>query len=164
MVRNSLPNATFIGFTGTPIDTKDKSTQEIFGSYIDIYDITQAVMDKATKPIYYESRVVKLSLDDKVLKQIDEAYAEMSPNAEEYQIEKSKKDLAKLEEILSTEKTISTLVKDIVTHYSDNRSQILSGKAMIVAYFTPQSFANFTTDGSKFFSIRRLTSHLFAIL
>lgn len=137
MVRNSLPNATFIGFTGTPIDTKDKSTQEIFGSYIDIYDITQAVMDKATKPIYYESRVVKLSLDDKVLKQIDEAYAEMSPNAEEYQIEKSKKDLAKLEEILSTEKTISTLVKDIITHYSDNRSQILSGKAMIVAYSRP---------------------------
>ena len=137
IVRNSLPNATFIGFTGTPIDTKDKSTQEIFGSYIDIYDITQAVMDKATKPIYYESRVVKLSLDDKVLKQIDEAYAEMAPNAEEYQIEKSKKDLAKLEEILSTEKTISTLVKDIVTHYSDNRSQILSGKAMIVAYSRP---------------------------
>lgn len=137
MVRNSLPNATFIGFTGTPIDNKDKSTQEVFGSYIDIYDITQAVLDKATKPIYYESRVVKLSLDEKVLKQIDDAYAEMAPNAEEYQIEKSKRDLAKLEEILSSEKTISTLVHDILTHYTETREQILTGKAMIVAYSRP---------------------------
>jgi len=134
MVRNNLPNATFIGFTGTPIDTKDKSTQEIFGSYIDVYDITQAVLDKATKPIYYESRVVKLSLDDKILKQIDNAYEEMSPNVEEYQIEKSKKDFAKLEEILSSGKTIKTLVADILKHYTETRSQLLTGKAMIVAY------------------------------
>lgn len=137
MVRNSLPNATFIGFTGTPIDSKDKSTQEVFGSYIDIYDITQAVQDNATKPIYYESRVVKLSLDENVLKQIDDAYAEMAPNAEEYQIEKSKRDLAKLEEILSSEKTISTLVADILKHYTETRAQILTGKAMIVAYSRP---------------------------
>lgn len=137
MVRNSLPNATFIGFTGTPIDTKDKSTQEVFGSYIDIYDITQAVLDNATKPIYYESRVVKISLDDKVLKQIDEAYDEMSYNAEEYQIEKSKKDFAKLEEILSSDKTISTLCADILKHYKETRAQLLSGKAMIVAYSRP---------------------------
>ena len=137
MVRNSLPNATFIGFTGTPIDSKDKSTQEVFGSYIDIYDITQAVQDNATKPIYYESRVVKLSLDENVLKQIDDAYAEMAPNAEEYQIEKNKRDLAKLEEILSSEKTISTLVADILKHYTETRAQILTGKAMIVAYSRP---------------------------
>ena len=137
MVRNSLPNATFIGFTGTPIDSKDKSTQEVFGSYIDIYDITQAVQDNATKPIYYESRVLKLSLDENVLKQIDDAYAEMAPNAEEYQIEKSKRDLAKLEEILSSEKTISTLVADILKHYTETRAQILTGKAMIVAYSRP---------------------------
>ena len=68
VIRNSLPNATYIGFTGTPISTKDKSTREVFGDYIDIYDMTQAVEDGATRPVYYESRVLKLKLDEQTLK------------------------------------------------------------------------------------------------
>ncbi len=137
LVRNSLPNATFIGFTGTPIDNTDRSTQEVFGNYIDIYDITQAVLDNATKPIFYENRVVKISLDEKVLEQIDKEYEVMNETAEDYHIERSKKQFAKLEELLSKEKTIETLCADILNHYKDNRSYLLTGKAMIVAYSRP---------------------------
>ena len=71
IIRNSLPNATYIGFTGTPISSKDRSTREVFGEYIDIYDMTQAVEDGATRPVYYESRVIKLNLDESTLKLID---------------------------------------------------------------------------------------------
>ncbi len=78
-VRDALPNASFIGFTGTPIDTvDDRSTQEIFGEYIDIYDMTQSVEDEATRPIFYESRVMKLNLDKQVLDRIDAEYEEMA--------------------------------------------------------------------------------------
>ena len=133
LVRNSLPNATFIGFTGTPIDLEDRSTVEVFGNYIDVYDITQAVADKATKPIFYENRVIKLSLDDEVLTQIDDEYEIIRQDAEEYHIEKSKKQLGTLEALLSRDKTINTLCEDITKHYGDRR-HILTGKAMIVAY------------------------------
>ena len=72
IIRNTLPNATYIGFTGTPISLKDRSTREVFGDYIDVYDMTQAVEDGATRPVYYESRVIKLNLDQDTLKLIDQ--------------------------------------------------------------------------------------------
>lgn len=137
VIRNSLPNATYIGFTGTPISSVDKSTREVFGDYIDIYDMTQAVEDGATRPVYYESRVVNLQLDENVLKLIDKEYDIMAHNADEEVIEKSKKELGKLEAVLGNDKTIDSLVRDIIDHYESNRQYLLTGKAMIVAYSRP---------------------------
>ncbi len=130
-VRNSLPNATYIGFTGTPISSNDKCTQEVFGNYIDIYDMTQAVEDGATRPIYYESRVVKLNLDDETLRLIDTIYDEA--NAEPSVIAQSKRELGRIDAILGNDDTISSLVNDIIDHYENNREHLLTGKAMIVA-------------------------------
>ena len=134
IIRNTLPNATYIGFTGTPISAKDRSTREVFGDYIDIYDMTQAVEDGATRPVYYESRVIKLNLDETTLKLIDKEYDLMALNADDEVIEKSKRDLGKIEAVLGNEKTINSLVCDILAHYEDNRENLLTGKAMIVAY------------------------------
>lgn len=133
-LRDALPNATYIGFTGTPISSKDKSTREIFGNYIDIYDMTQSVEDKATVPIYYEDRVVNLKLDNDILHEIDDKYDELAMNAQNSDIEKSKKELSRMEVILGSKETINTLVDDILKHYEENREYLLTGKAMIVAY------------------------------
>ena len=139
IIRNSLPKATYIGFTGTPISLKDRSTKEVFGDYIDIYDMTQAVADGATRPVYYESRVIKLKLDPEILKQIDDEYRRMAEEdeAEEEVIEASKKRLSKMETILGDDKTINSLVCDILDHYENYRENLLTGKAMIVAYSRP---------------------------
>lgn len=137
IIRDSLPNATFIGFTGTPISSADRNTTEVFGKYIDIYDMTQAVEDGATKPVYYESRVVKLNLDEDTLKIIDDEYDLMASNADEVIIEKSKKKLGQMEAILGNDSTIDSLVNDIIYHYEENREHLLTGKAMIVAYSRP---------------------------
>lgn len=134
IIRDSLPNATFIGFTGTPISAKDRSTREVFGEYIDIYDMTQAVEDGATRPVYYESRVVKLKLDEATIKLIDTEYDIMAQNADEGVIEQSKHELSRMEAILGNENTINTLVTDILDHYENNRADLLTGKAIIVAY------------------------------
>ena len=134
IIRDSLPNASYIGFTGTPISREDRSTIEVFGDYIDIYDMTQAVEDGATRPVYYESRVIKLKLDDKVLAQIDAEYDFLAQNADEEVIEKSKHELGKMEELLGNEKTINSLVDDILDHYENERQYLYTGKAMIVAY------------------------------
>lgn len=134
IIRESLPNATYIGFTGTPIAAKDRSTMEVFGHYIDVYDMTQAVADGATRPIYYESRVMHLKLDEDVLHRIDAEYDLMAESAESYAIEKSKKELCQMESILGAEQTIVALCKDIIHHYEQNRQQELTGKAMMVAY------------------------------
>lgn len=134
IIRNSLPNATYIGFTGTPISSKDRSTREVFGDYIDIYDMTQAVEDGATRPVYYESRVIKLNLDEATLRLIDTEYDIMSANADEEVIEKSKRELGQMEAILGNDNTINSLVSDILDHYENNRENLLTGKAMIVAY------------------------------
>lgn len=136
-VRNSLPNATYIGFTGTPISQKDRSTREVFGDYIDVYDMTQAVADGATRPVFYESRVINLKLDEATLRRIDEEYDSMAAEAEEYAIEKSKHELGRLDSILGADDTISSLVEDIVRHYEDYRQFEQTGKAMIVAYSRP---------------------------
>lgn len=137
VIRNTLPNATYIGFTGTPIYSKDRSTREVFGDYIDIYDMTQAVEDGATRPVYYESRVIKLNLDEATLRLIDTEYDIMSANADEEVIEKSKRELGHMEAILGNDNTINSLVGDILDHYENNRENLLTGKAMIVAYSRP---------------------------
>lgn len=137
IIRNSLPNATYIGFTGTPISKKDRNTQEVFGNYIDIYDMTQAVEDGATRPVYYESRVVKLNLDKETLKKIDDEYDLMAQNADPEVIEASKKKLGQMEAILGNDNTIHSLVNDIIDHYENYRENLLTGKAMIVAYSRP---------------------------
>lgn len=137
IIRNTLPNATYIGFTGTPISSKDRSTREVFGDYIDIYDMTQSVEDGATRPVYYESRVIKLKLDDETLKKIDDEYDLMAQNADAEVIEQSKRKLAQMEAILGNDNTIDSLVNDILEHYENNRQHLLTGKAMIVAYSRP---------------------------
>ena len=134
LVRKSLPNATYIGFTGTPISKNDKDTQEIFGEYIDIYDMSQAVEDGATKPVYYENRVINLGLNSDILKRIDDKYEELAENANEYDIERSKRDLSRLEQVIGSDECIDTLVHDIIHHYETTRKDLLTGKAMIVAY------------------------------
>lgn len=134
IIRNCLPNATYVGFTGTPISMKDRSTREVFGDYIDVYDMTQAVEDGATRPVYYESRVIKLKLDEATLKLIDAEYDLMAANADAEVVEKSKKQLGQMEAILGNDKTIDSLVCDILDHYENNRANLLTGKAMIVAY------------------------------
>ena len=137
IIRNNLPNATYIGFTGTPISSKDRSTREVFGDYIDIYDMTQAVEDGATRPVYYESRVVKLQLDAETLRLIDEEYDHMAENADVGVVEKSKHDMGQMEAILGADTTIESLVNDILNHYENYRAHELTGKAMIVAYSRP---------------------------
>lgn len=136
-IRNALPNATYIGFTGTPISRADKSTREVFGNYIDIYDMTQSVEDGATVPIHYESRVAKIGLDEDVLDEIDQRYEELALEAEEHAIEKSKKQLSKMEILLGDSVVLDDVCNDIIKHYEDNRQYELSGKAMIVAYSRP---------------------------
>ena len=134
IIRDSLPNATYIGFTGTPIAAKDRNTREVFGDYIDIYDMTQAVEDGATRPVYYESRVIKLKFDEATLHLIDQEYDIMANNADPEVVEKSKKELGKMEAVLGNDATIDSLVNDILDHYENYRADLLTGKAMVVAY------------------------------
>ena len=137
IIRNSLPNASYIGFTGTPISAADRSTREVFGEYIDIYDMTQAVEDGATRPVYYESRVIKLKLDQETLQLIDTEYDAAAQRTDEYVIEKSKHELARMEVLLGSDEAIDSLVRDIIEHYEGNRACLLTGKAMVVAYSRP---------------------------
>ena len=137
VVRKALPNASYIGFTGTPIALEDRNTREIFGDYIDVYDMTQSVEDESTKPVYYESRVVALHLDENALGRIDDAYREFADRADEATVQKSKHDLGGLDAIFDTPETIDALCRDIVEHYEENRADVLAGKALIVAYSRP---------------------------
>lgn len=137
-IRNSLPHASYIGFTGTPISDKDRDTREIFGDDIDVYDMTQAVNDGATRPVYYESRVIKLKLNDEVLAQIDAEYDKLrEEGASETDLEENKKEMSHMDALLGNDATINDLVNDIITHYEDNRQHICCGKAMLVAYSRP---------------------------
>lgn len=130
-IRDSLPNAAFIGFTGTPIEFDDRSTVEVFGDYIDIYDMTQAVEDGATVPIYYENRAAKIKLNEELLKKIDAEYEKLASEATETAIEKSKEDLSTIEVIVGSKERLNLLADDIIAHYED-RQYVLTGKAMIV--------------------------------
>lgn len=136
-VRQALPNASYIGFTGTPVETEDRSTREVFGDYVDVYDMTQSVDDDATRPVYYESRVVALKLDEDVLERIDDEYARIADSTDELAVERSKHDLAALDSVLGAPETVDSLCRDIVTHYEENRADEQAGKALIVAYSRP---------------------------
>ena len=131
-LRDGLPNATFIGFTGTPIDAKDKSTRQVFGDYIDVYDLTQAVDDGATVKVLYEPRLAKVELPTDTLGELDEAFAEATSGTEEEAQERLKARWAQVEAIVGSEKRLKELAADIVTHW-ERRKEALAGKAMIVA-------------------------------
>ncbi len=130
-LRDALPNASFIGFTGTPIEFEDKNTRAIFGDYIDIYDIEQAVKDKRTVRIYYESRLVKLDIDPEEKKKIDEEFEEVTETEEEHRKEKLKGKWARLEAVVGAERRMKLIAQDIVHHFQ-KREEIMQGKAMIV--------------------------------
>lgn len=135
LMRDALPNASFIGFTGTPISDRDRDTQEVFGDYIDIYDMTQSVRDHATVRVYYESRAMKLKLDQAVLAELDAEFINLDDaGITDIQVEKTKRNLSRLEAVLGAEQTIDSLVKDILYHYTAFRQDQVSGKAMIVAF------------------------------
>jgi type I restriction enzyme R subunit len=130
-LRDSLPNASFIGFTGTPIEKTDANTRAVFGDYISIYDIQRAVADKATVPIYYENRVAKLGLNESELPQIDKEFEEITEGEELTRKEKLKTKWAALEALVGSEKRIALIAADLVKHY-ERRLEAMEGKAMIV--------------------------------
>jgi len=135
LMREALPNASFIGFTGTPVSDRDRDTQEVFGNYIDIYDMTQSVRDGATLPVYYESRAMRLKLNADILEQLDAEFTNLdTAGVTDAQLEKTKHELSRLEEVLGAPETINSLVDDILLHYTSYREQELTGKVMIVAY------------------------------
>ncbi|WP_427339966.1 HsdR family type I site-specific deoxyribonuclease [Caloranaerobacter sp. DY30410] len=130
-MRDALPNASFIGFTGTPIELADKNTPAVFGDYIDIYDMIRAVEDGTTVKIYYESRIAKLDLPEEMKPVIDEEYEEITEYQEYSEREKLKSKWSRLEALVGAEKRIKLIAKDIVEHF-EKRQQALFGKAMIV--------------------------------
>jgi len=130
-IRDALPGATFIGFTGTPIELTDKNTRHVFGDYISIYDIRRAVEDKATVPIYYENRLAKIDLDEKERPKIDPRFEEVTEGEEIEKKESLKSKWAALEAVVGTEKRLSLIARDIVDHF-EQRQTALDGKAMIV--------------------------------
>ena len=130
-LRDALPNASFIGFTGTPIEKTDANTRAVFGDYISIYDIQRAVADKATVPIYYESRISKLSLNAAELPKIDEEFEEITEGEELTKKEKLKTKWAALEALVGDPKRIALVAADLVAHF-EKRVEAMDGKAMIV--------------------------------
>ena len=130
-MRDALPKASFVGFTGTPIELKDANTRAVFGDYISIYDIQRAVEDEATVPIYYESRLAKLDIDESMRPTIDPEFEEATEGEEVERKEKLKTRWAQLEAIVGAEKRLRLVAKDIVAHF-EQRLEALNGKAMIV--------------------------------
>ncbi len=130
-LRNAVPNASFIGFTGTPIEFDDRSTPAVFGDYIDTYTIRQAVEDGATVPIYYEARLARIALADEEKPKVDDQFDEVTEDEEEPTREKLKTTWAKLEAIVGTPKRLGKVAADLLDHW-DRRVEILDGKAMVV--------------------------------
>ncbi len=130
-MRDALPNASFVGFTGTPIELRDANTRAVFGDYISIYDIQRAVEDGATVPIYYESRLAKLTLDEREKPNIDPGFEEATEGEEVERKEKLKTKWAQLEAVVGAEKRIALVAQDIVAHF-EHRLEALDGKAMVV--------------------------------
>ena len=130
-MRDALPNASFIGFTGTPIELADKNTRGVFGDYIIIYDIQRAVNDGATVPIYYESRLAKLELQEEETPKLDAEFEEVTEGEEETQKEKLKTKWAALEALVGTDKRLSLVARDLVEHF-ENRLETIDGKGMVV--------------------------------
>lgn len=131
-MRDALPNASFIGYTGTPIEKTDANTRAVFGDYIDVYDITRAVEDKATVPIYYEARLAKISLLKSETPKIDPKFEEVTEGEEVAKKEKLKSKWARFEAMVGSEKRVKLVAKDIVNHF-ESRSGVIEGKGMIVA-------------------------------
>jgi type I restriction enzyme R subunit len=130
-LRDALPNATFIGFTGTPIETTDKNTQAVFGNYVDIYDIQQAVEDKATVPIFYESRLAKVHFDEDEKVTLDEQFEELTEGEELSNRQQMRAKWTRLEAIVGNPNRLQKIAEDLVYHF-EQRNAVLDGKAMIV--------------------------------
>ena len=130
-MRDALPNASFIGFTGTPIEKADANTRAVFGDHISVYDIQRSVQDKATVPIYYESRLARLALDDRQKPRIDSDFEEVTEGEEVERREKLKTKWAQLEAVVGADKRIAQVAADIVDHY-ETRLDAMDGKAMVV--------------------------------
>ena len=130
-LRDALPNATFVAFTGTPVELEDRDTRNVFGDYIDVYDIQQAVDDGATVPIYYESRLARLDLKLEEKSKLDKDFEEVTEGEEEPRREKLKSKWAQLEAVVGTEKRLKLIARDIVEHF-ERRLEAMEGKAMVV--------------------------------
>ena len=130
-LRDALPNASFIGFTGTPIEADDVNTPAVFGNYIDVYDISRAVEDGATVPIYYESRLARIELDDEVKNQIDAEVNALTEDDSEIEQERFKKKWSTVEALVGSDKRLALVAQDMVTHFED-RVAALDGKAIVV--------------------------------
>lgn len=150
-LHEAFPNATYIGFTGTPVETKDKSTSNVFGPVIDTYDMTQAIMDGATVPIMYEARMARVGLNQKLLDEIDDYYnmLETEEDVEDYKLAESKKEMAKMEQIIEDPDRLEMIVKDIINHYEDIQSSV-ANKAMVVAYSRKSAYTMY----KKFLELR----------
>lgn len=150
-LHEAFPNATYIGFTGTPVETKDKSTSNVFGPVIDTYDMTQAIMDGSTVPIMYEARMARVGLNQKLLDEIDDYYnmLETEEGVEDYKIAESKKEMAKMEQIIEDPDRLEMIVKDIINHYEDIQTSV-ANKAMVVAYSRKSAFTMY----KKFLELR----------
>lgn len=150
-LHNALPNAIYIGFTGTPVETKDKSTSAIFGDVIDVYDMTQAIMDGSTVPIIYESRMAKVGLNQKILDEIDNYYYEIEEtgSADEYTINKSKQMMARISKVIEDPDRLELIVKDIINHYEE-RKDMIADHAMVVAYSRKSAYTMY----KKFLELR----------
>ena len=150
-LHEAFPNATYIGFTGTPVETKDKSTSNVFGPVIDTYDMTQAIMDGATVPIMYEARMARVGLNQKLLDEIDDYYnmLETEEGVEDYKLAESKKEMAKMEQIIEDPDRLEMIVKDIINHYEDIQTSV-ANKAMVVAYSRKSAYTMY----KKFLELR----------
>lgn len=150
-LHEAFPNATYIGFTGTPVETKDKSTSNVFGQVIDTYDMTQAIMDGSTVPIMYEARMARVGLNQKLLDEIDDYYnmLETEEGVEDYKIAESKKEMAKMEQIIEDPDRLEMIVNDIINHYEDIQTSV-ANKAMVVAYSRKSAYTMY----KKFLELR----------
>lgn len=150
-LHDALPNAIYIGFTGTPVETKDKSTSSIFGDVIDTYDMTQAILDGSTVPISYESRMARVGLNQKILDEIDRYYAfvEESEVADDIAINKSKQMMATISQVIEDPDRLELIVKDIISHYEE-RKNMTADHVMVVAYSRKSAYTMY----KKFLELR----------
>ena len=150
-LHEAFPNATYIGFTGTPVETKDKSTSNVFGKVIDTYDMTQAIMDGATVPIMYEARMARVGLNQKILDEIDDYYnyLEREEDVEEYKINESKKEMTKMSQIIEDPDRLQMIVEDIIKQYEQIETSV-ANKAMVVAYSRNSAYTMY----KKFLELR----------
>ncbi len=147
----AFPNATYIGFTGTPVETKDKSTTNVFGDIIDTYDMTQAIMDGSTVPIMYEAKMARVGLNQKLLDEIDDyyQYLETEEDVEDYKIIESKKTMATMKQIIEDPDRLEMIVADIIKHYEEIENTV-ANKAMVVAYSRQSAYTMY----NKFLELR----------